>query len=222
MSGTIGSSTSSTATGSSASGATLGKDFSTFLTMLTTQLKNQDPTKAMDTTEMTNQLVAFSQVEQQISMNANLEKLIGLQQASQVTAAQGLLGKTVEVASDRLALQGGTATLVLPPAGAARTATVTVTVLDGSGRTLRSEVVTLGTGSTVWNWDGRNASGMQQADGAYRFAIAGRDATGNPQAVEATVRARVTAAERQGSAGDLQLVMGGLSVGFDTVRRVVQ
>ncbi|GGC29516.1 basal-body rod modification protein FlgD [Siccirubricoccus deserti] len=219
MSGTIGSPTSASATGSRAAGATLGKDFSTFLTMLTAQLKNQDPTKAMDTTEMTNQLVAFSQVEQQISMNANLEKLIGLQQASQVTAAQGLLGKTVEVASERLALQGGAAMLVLPPAGAARTATVTV--LDGSGRTLRSEVVTLGTGSTEWSWDGRNAAGVQQADGAYRFAVAGRDAAGNPQAVEATVRARITAAERQGSSGDLQLVMGGLSVGFDTVRRIV-
>jgi flagellar basal-body rod modification protein FlgD len=153
-------------------------------------------------------------------MNANLEKLIGLQQASQVTAAQGLLGKTVEVASDRLSLQDGSATVVLPAAGAARTATVTV--LDGSGRTLRSEVITLGTGSTAWSWDGRNASGVRQADGAYRFAVAGRDAAGNPQAVEATVRARDTAAERQGSAGDLQLVMGGLSVGFDTVRRVVQ
>jgi flagellar basal-body rod modification protein FlgD len=209
-----------TAAASRSSGATLGKDFSTFLTMLTTQLKNQDPTKAMDTTEMTNQLVAFSQVEQQISMNANLEKLIGLQQASQVTAAQGLLGRTVEVASDRLSLQGGAATLVLPAAGAARTATVTM--LDSTGRTLRSQEVTLGTGSTAWSWDGRNTSGTQQADGAYRFAVAGRDSTGNPQAVEATVRARVTAAERQGRGGDLQLVMGGLSVGFDTVRRVVQ
>ena len=51
----------------------LGEDLNTFLTMLTTQLKNQDPTNPMDTHQMTAQLVDFANVEQQIAQNQNLE-----------------------------------------------------------------------------------------------------------------------------------------------------
>jgi flagellar basal-body rod modification protein FlgD len=81
MSGTI-QGTTGTGGGTAASGPKgstgLAGDFNTFLTLLTTQLQNQDPTKAMDTNEMTNQLVSFAGVEQQIAMNARLTKLIGL------------------------------------------------------------------------------------------------------------------------------------------------
>ncbi len=197
----------------------IGADFNTFLGLLTTQLKNQDPTKAMDTQEMTNQLVQFASVEQQISMNGNLQKLINLQQASQLTAAAPLMGKVVEVESDRLSLQGGVGTLRLPAAGAATTARVTV--LDAAGHTLKQADVALGTAPSTWSWDGRNTANRQQPDGAYRIAVAGRDQAGNPQTVTPTVLAKATAAER-GSNGDLKLVLGGLSVGFDAVRSLSQ
>ena len=123
-----GTTTGQSASSSSASSAAsrFGENFDTFLTLLTTQLKNQDPTKAMDTTEMTNQLVQFAAVEQQISMNGNLEKLISLQQAAQLTAAAPLMGKEVEVESNQVALQDGVGRLRLPAAGAATAATITV------------------------------------------------------------------------------------------------
>ena len=54
----------------------LSSNFSTFLTLLTTQLKNQDPTAPMDSNQFTQQLVQFSQVEQQIDTNTNLKTLI--------------------------------------------------------------------------------------------------------------------------------------------------
>lgn len=214
--------TTATSTGTTAAtktGTGIGADFNTFLTLLTTQLKNQDPTKAMDTQEMTNQLVQFASVEQQISMNGNLDKLIGLQQAAQLTAAAPLMGKVVEVESDRIALQDGTGTLRLPAAGTATTAQVTV--LDAAGRTLKQAEVTLGTGPTDWVWDGRNTAGQQQPDGGYRIAVAGRDKDGKSQEIAATVLARATAAERTAS-GDLKLVLGGISVGFDAVRSLGQ
>lgn len=214
--------TSATTTQGSATGGKttgLGADFNTFLTLLTTQLKNQDPTKAMDTQEMTNQLVQFASVEQQISMNGNLQKLIGLQQAAQLTAAAPLMGKVVEVESDRLSLQDGVGTLRLPAAGAAGTARVTV--LDSAGRILKQEDVTLGAAPTEWQWNGRDAAGRKMPDGAYSFTVAGRDQAGNPQEVTATVLGRATAAERQ-SGGDLTLMLGGLSVGFDAVRSLGQ
>src|SRR6476660_9854864 len=121
-----GAATTTTTTGTTGKATGIGADFNTFLSLLTTQLKNQDPTKAMDTQEMTNQLVQFASVEQQIGVNTNLQKLIGLQQASQLTAAAPLMGKQVEVESDRLSLQDSKALLRLPPAGTASLARVTV------------------------------------------------------------------------------------------------
>ena len=56
--------------------AQLSSNFDTFLTLLTTQLKNQDPTAPMDSNQFTQQLVEFSQVEQQINTNTNLKTLI--------------------------------------------------------------------------------------------------------------------------------------------------
>jgi flagellar basal-body rod modification protein FlgD len=214
-----GTTTGQSAASNSASSAAsrFGENFDTFLTLLTTQLKNQDPTKAMDTTEMTNQLVQFAAVEQQISMNGNLEKLIALQQAAQLTAAAPLMGKEVEVESNQIALQDGVGRLRLPAAGAATAATITVS--DASGRTLRTADVALGSGETEWQWDGRDANGTRLADGAYAYAVTGRDETGAAQSVTATVLARATAAERQ-SDGDLKLVLGGVVVGFDAVRSI--
>ncbi|TDH58689.1 hypothetical protein E2C06_31185 [Dankookia rubra] len=216
---TVTSATTGTAATAGKTATGIGADFNTFLGLLTTQLKNQDPTKAMDTQEMTNQLVQFASVEQQISMNGNLDKLIGLQQAAQLTAAAPLLGKTVEVASDRIALQGGTGTLRLPAAGTATSAIVTVT--DAAGHTLKQQQVTLGTAATDWIWDGKSAAGKQQPDGGYRIAVAGRDKDGAPQEITANVVARATAAER-GAGGELKLVLGGVSVGFDAVRSLGQ
>jgi flagellar basal-body rod modification protein FlgD len=212
-------------TGTSGSAATSGSkaqtgiagDFNTFLTLLTTQLQNQDPTKAMDTNEMTNQLVSFASVEQQIAVNSNLTKLIGLQQGAQLTAAAPLMGERVEVESDRLSLQDGSATLHLPAAGAARTAMVTIS--DSTGRAILRTPVTLGATAKDWSWDGRNGSGQRMPDGAYGFAVAGQDAQGASQPVAATVIGTATAAKRP-SGGELQLELGALSVGFDKVRGV--
>ncbi len=222
MSGSIQGSGATTGTGSATTGSGtkptgIAGDFNTFLTLLTTQLKNQDPTKAMDTNEMTNQLVSFATVEQQIAVNTNLAKLIGLQQGAQLTAAAPLMGERVEVESDRLSLQGGTATLRLPAADTAQQAVIRV--MDAGGRLLREATVKLGATAQEWVWDGRNMAGQRQPDGAYRFAVAGQDAAGASQPVTATVIGVATAAKRP-SGGDLQLELGKLAVGFDAVRGV--
>ena len=195
-----------------------GGDFRTFLTMLTTQLQNQDPTNAMSPEQMTAQLVQFAQVEQQIRVNDSLQRLIGLQQAAQLTATAPLLGRMVEVESDRLSLQEGRATLRLPAAGVS--AQAEITVQDAAGRTLRQAQVTLGPAAQDWVWDGRDAAGRRLPDGVYRFTVSGRDAGGGAQPLEAAVRARATGAERRD--GELRLVLGALEVGFDKVRSLPQ
>src|SRR3546814_14925611 len=97
----VSSSTDASASSSAASSAatSLAGDFNTFLTLLTTQLKNQDPTSPMDSNEFTQQLVQFSQVEQQIDMNKNLETMISLMQSQQNSSNLNYVGKVVDVAS---------------------------------------------------------------------------------------------------------------------------
>jgi len=55
-------------------GATLAKNFDTFLTLLTTQLKNQNPLEPLDSNQFTQQLVQFAGVEQQMKMNTQLPR----------------------------------------------------------------------------------------------------------------------------------------------------
>jgi len=199
-----------------AAGARMAGSFDNFLTLLTTQLKNQSPTDPLDTNQMTAQLVQFASVEQQISMNKNLEQMVSLQQAAQLTAAAPLMGQRVEVEGDVLPLQNGGATVRLPAAGAARTAEVTIT--DSAGNRVRQERVTLGSAAQDWRWDGRDASGKTRPDGSYRVAVTGADAAGGAARAPFTVLGTATAAER--ADGVLRLRMGAASVTFDKVRSI--
>lgn len=192
----------------------IGADFNTFLTLLTTQLQNQDPTNAMDANQMAQQLVQFASVEQQIKVNTNLERLLSVEQGNQLVSAAPLMGRMVEVESDQLSLQGGQAQLRLPAAGEARTAQINVT--DATGRILRSADVTLGSGTTSWSWDGKDANGAQRPDGAYRFTVSGARADGTAAPVTATVLARATAVDRGND--EVRLSLGALSVAFDKLR----
>ena len=78
----------------------LADDFDTFLTLLTAQLQYQDPLQPTDTNEFTNQLVQFTNVEQQIQQNQNLEELIGLFRSESLAQATGFLGKQVTAGTD--------------------------------------------------------------------------------------------------------------------------
>lgn len=194
----------------------LSTDFNTFLTLLTTQLRNQDPTNAMDVNKMTEQLVQFSSVEQQVQTNSNLQQLITLQQGNTLTSASNLLGRVIEVESDRLSLQNSQAALRLPAAGAAQSALVQIA--DPTGRVVREARVPLGGAPAGWNWDGRDGAGRQLADGAYQFTVQGTDAGGGPVTMAANVLARATGVQR-GSAG-VTIQFGALSLGYDRMRSV--
>lgn len=208
-----------TPTSATASRPRLNADFNTFLNLLTTQLRNQDPTKAMDAQQMTQQLVQFAGVEQQLAVNQNLERLVTLQQGSQVVQAAPLMGRVVEVESDRLALQSGQAALRLPTAGNATSARIEVQ--DSRGRTLRVAEPRLGPEATTWRWDGRDSQGRAQPDGAYSFVAVGVGADGTAAQLAApTVLARATAVERRD--GEVTLRMGNLGVAFERLRGLAE
>ena len=195
----------------------LGTDFYTFLTLLTTQLRNQDPTNAMDVNKMTEQLVQFSAVEQQVQTNTNLQQLITLQQGNVLSSASDLLGRVVEVESNQMALQNGQAGLRLPAAGAAQIAVVQIT--DSTGRVVREArpPLTAG-GASTWNWDGLDSNGRRLADGTYGFTVQGVDAGGGTVAMSANVLARPTGVERAN--GGVNIRFGTLALGYDKLRSV--
>jgi flagellar basal-body rod modification protein FlgD len=73
-------------------------DYDSFLKLLIAQMKNQDPTNPMDATEQISQLATFSQVEQTIQTNSNLETLIT---GNALTNASSYIGKTITSADEK-------------------------------------------------------------------------------------------------------------------------
>ncbi|MEQ1954255.1 flagellar hook assembly protein FlgD [Mesorhizobium sp. CN2-181] len=74
-------------------------DYQSFLRLLVAQMKNQDPTNPMDSTQYVAQLASFSQVEQSVQINSRLDQLL---QASTLTQADALIGRTVTSADGKL------------------------------------------------------------------------------------------------------------------------
>src|SRR3974390_829904 len=79
-------------------------NFTTFLTLLTTQLKNQNPLDPLDTNQFTQQLVEFAQVEQQLKSNDQPTTPVSLHQTGEATSAMQFIGSNVVI-------NGSTATL---------------------------------------------------------------------------------------------------------------
>jgi flagellar basal-body rod modification protein FlgD len=210
----------SAATGKSGSaagnaGTRLAENFDQFLTLLTAQLKNQDPTNPLDTNEFTNQLVAFAQVEQQIATNTNLESLVDLNRTNQITALAPMVGKRVEIDGPDLPLQGGAAEFSVDNSTNFKRARIIVT--DSAGRIVRDEATNLGNGRQALAWDGRDANGAQLPDGGYQVSVRGLDPKGAETPMTVTSRGLVTAAERSGE-GFVLLLGEGVRVAPDKVR----
>lgn len=172
------------------SGKKLAENFDTFLTMLTVQLKNQDPLSPMDSTEFTNQLVQFANVEQQIAANTNLEKLIGVGQVGLKAQAISYIGQTIEAESGQVPLQEGAAKFSYTLGEEARS--VAVVIKDGSGAIIASLTGETDAGRHEMTWDGRNSSGVVQADGAYTVEVVATNGEGESLDSAVTVYGRVT------------------------------
>jgi flagellar basal-body rod modification protein FlgD len=156
--------------------AGLTQNFNTFLTLLTTQLQNQDPLSPMDTNQFTQQLVSFSEVEQQINTNSNLQQLIALQGASESISALPLVGQNIEYNSATAPLSNGQANFIYSlPSSAASTA---LTVVNASGKVVYTQPGDTSTGTHLFAWKGQTNTGVQLPDGNYTLQIQAVGAAG--------------------------------------------
>lgn len=177
----VSSSTTTTSATSHAS-STLASDFDTFLQLLTTQLQNQDPTDPMDANSFTEQLVQFSQVEQQININKNLESMLAMMQSQQTSANLGYIGKIVDVdSSESKLVDGGSAYWPYDlPDGAS---TVEYTIRDENGDVVYTDSIAAGNGGFDASrielaWDGTDSNGIAQDPGTYTLEVTAKDAQG--------------------------------------------
>jgi flagellar basal-body rod modification protein FlgD len=148
----------------------LAADMNNFLTLLTSQMKNQDPLSPMDSTEFTNQLVQFAGVEQQINANEHLESLLGLTQASISASAVSYIGKQVQAESNTLPLQdGGPGKFTYTLTDQAKEALVIIK--DSSGKVVRTLNGDTESGTHHMTWDGKDSKGNEMPDGAYTLEV---------------------------------------------------
>lgn len=152
---------------------------STFLKILTTQLRFQDPMSATDTNQFTQELVQFTQAEQQLNTNSKLDQLIALYKNSNGLASTlGYIGKYIEVPStSQMPLQGSQAELAYTLPSDAKS--VTINVMDAKGKTVVTLNGPTGKGLDRVAWDGKDASGNKLEDGTYTFQLAAKDSSGN-------------------------------------------
>lgn len=186
-------SSSGTAAAANALGAqSLSGNFNEFLTLLTTQLQNQDPLSPMDTNQFTQQLVEFSGVEQQITMNQQMSTLISLQQTAQSAQAAQFLGATVTVNGASTQLVNNQATWnfsVTSPA------TTTVNITNSSGQTVFTQTGTVQPGQQQFTWNGIGTNGQQYPSGTYTASITATGADGKSVAVSTQVQGTVSSVD---------------------------
>lgn len=181
---------------SSSSTSTIDANFNLFLTLLTTQLKNQNPTDPTNTDQLTQQITSETAVEQQIKSNDLLQKILNGQTANASSTALGYLNNNATVKGSAAQLSKGSATWSLN-ASAASTGTVTIT--DQSGNTVFSTSLNLTSGTQPFVWNGQTSSGTTAPDGVYHIAVTATAADGTAATVTTAGQGRVTSVDFSGS-----------------------
>lgn len=190
----------------------LADNFEMFLTLLTEQMKNQDPLNPLDSTQFVNQLVDFSSVEQQIAQNQNLESLLLLQSAAAQANSVSYIGRVATAETPDTVLAEGQAEWEYTLPNDAET--VSLVIKEGDKVVARATGETT-TGTHTFTWDGTNEAGSQLEDGVYTLEITATDADG--EAVNTTIRAagRVTGVDLSGS--EVVVQMGQISVPLSSI-----
>ena len=195
----------------------LASNFQTFLTLLTTQLKNQNPLDPLDTNQFTQQLVQFAQVEQQIKQNSQLETLISIEKSAQATTALAYVGATVAIDGQTAALKNGQATWTF---NVPKPVTAQVTIRNSTGQTVYTGSFSMNAGMQSFQWDGRDGQGVKWPDGNYTITVTGKDTAGQTVAIPSEIEGVVDSVDLTKTPPELKV--GGQPFTLDKIKRVVR
>ena len=196
--------------------AGLDGDFTMFLKMLTTQLQNQDPLQPMDSTQFTQQLVSYSQVEQAIKGNDKLDQLSTLLGGQSLSQAVSMIGRDVSVNSPTTALGSNGANWDYTLGTTAASATLTVTDAQGNKVAVLNGPTASGVNHVQWN--GTDSNGNALPPGAYTLQVNALDSAGNTITSSVTSRGIVQTVDYQDGAPILDF--GGVTAQMASVLSV--
>ena len=211
-------SSSDTSESSSSSAAGLQDEF---LTLLTTQLQNQDPTDPLDNSEMVTQLAQISNISSIEEVTSTLEGISGQISAAETLQASALVGNGVLIEGNSIQVADGTATTFGVTLGS-DAEDVTVTIKDSSGNVVATlDAGAMSAGTQALHWDGVQDDGSSAADGSYTFSVsASSDAT----AVSATaLKYALVTGVTTDSSNQVALDLGGVNdnVGLSDIKLVL-
>jgi flagellar basal-body rod modification protein FlgD len=189
-----------------------------FMTLLVTQMKNQDPLNPMDNAQITSQLAQLSTVTGIDKLNTTVNSLMGTFQSNQTLQAAGMIGHGVLAAGSNVELTSSMGILGVELAGPADA--VKIAIKDGSGNVVRN--ISLGAqeaGVLPVQWDGKTDSGATAADGHYTFTVS---ATQGGQSATASTLAFGQVASVSTSSSGVSLNVSGIGdVGLADIRQIL-
>ena len=213
----------STATGASSVSNALDKteiasNFTMFLQLLTTQLRNQNPLDPLDTNQFTQQLVQFAQVEQQMKSNDQLASLVSLEKSAQATTA------LAPMSAPRWWLTGATAQLTGGQANwslnVTKPSTATITIKDSIGQNVYTGTIAVNPGTQTFTWNGRGNDGRLWRDGRYTLTATAVDTNKQSVAISTEVQAIVDSVDL--TQDPPQLSINGQNYTLDKIKRIVR
>jgi flagellar basal-body rod modification protein FlgD len=177
-----------------------------FLKLLTTQMQNQDPLSPMDSTQYTQQLVQYSQVEQTVQQSGTLKDILARLSTQDMAPASSFIGRD---AVFNTAVSGFGASPATWNYAADRAMTSgTATISDATGAVIDTRTIPLSGTSGSYSWDGKLADGTTAVPGAYTLSLSALDANG------AGLATRINGT---GLVNDVSLSNGILSLGVNGV-----
>jgi len=196
----------------------IADNFQTFLSLLTTQLQNQNPLDPLDSNQFTAQLVQFAQVEQQLRSNTQLTSLVELQSAAQASQALAFVGAQAIVDGGTTSLRDGKAAWTLD---VAKPSKLDITIQNTNGQTVFSGSYSANAGEAhQFSWDGKGNNGTQWPDGNYTLTATAKDASGQSVAVTTQIHGVVDAADLTQSPPLLSI--GGQHFTTDKIQKIIR
>ncbi|TFH85400.1 flagellar hook assembly protein FlgD [Billgrantia azerbaijanica] len=199
-----------------------------FMTLLLTQLQNQDPLKPLENHEMTSQLAQINTVSGIEELNQTLQGLTEQMDANQALQASALIGQGVMVEGNRVLLEhDDEGAPHATPFGLELdepAENVVATITNASGQVVnRYELGSVKAGVESFRWDGTTSEGETVSPGAYQVRLEALDADGEPLAVTPLHYAMVNSVTPRGDDGQVRLDLGAIygQVGLDDIKQIL-
>ena len=190
-----------------------------FLTLFTTQLKNQDPLDPVKNEAFVAQLAQFSQLEATTNMSTTLKNFVDSQEGQNIVTGASLIGKTMSVPDAPAVLSGGKSikgTISLPNGADG----VKIQVLNDKGVLVATNI--LGSqriGDMSFSWNGADDQGAPLPDGTYRF-VASAVSQGLTSQPPVSTAAMITGVSQDASKTTLLQIQGGKKIKLSDVSTI--